>query len=122
MDAQLEFILAREAQLIYRRAREFEPVGGSLTKWRGSIPGRLPSQNVNFEVEILIPPDFPRSPPQVIMVTPTDHPQVDPKTGIISLRILSSWRPDYHLYQVINSVKGLFARFPLNYPIHLHPP
>ncbi|HUY01108.1 MAG TPA: ubiquitin-conjugating enzyme E2 [Candidatus Deferrimicrobium sp.] len=110
MSSQFEFILAREAQLMYRRAREFEPVAGNLTKWRGSIPGRGPYENIQFEVEILIPSDFPRQAPKVIMVTPTDHPQVDPRSGELNLRIITYWRSEYHLYQVINSIKGIFAR------------
>ncbi len=116
MDSQFEFILAREAQLMYRRARDFEPANGDLTKWHGSIPGRLPSQNIKFEVEISIPPEFPRRPPQVTMITPTSHPQVDPATGKVNLRILTYWRPEYHLYQVVNSIKGLFARIPPQLP------
>jgi ubiquitin-protein ligase len=110
MSSQFEFILAREAQLMYRRAREFEPVAGNLTKWRGSIPGRGPYENIQFEVEILLPTDFPRQPPKVMMVTRTEHPQVDPRTGELSLRIITYWRSEYHLYQVVNSIKGLFAR------------
>ncbi|NVM30767.1 MAG: hypothetical protein HWN65_18140 [Candidatus Helarchaeota archaeon] len=114
--SQLEFILAREAQLMYRRAREFEPVAGNLSRWRGSIPGRGPHKEISFELEITIPQEFPRQAPTVIMVTPTVHPQVDPSTGYLNLRILTYWRPEYHLYQVINSIKGLFARVPPKLP------
>ncbi len=116
MESQFEFIIAREAQLMYRRAKEFEPVGGNLTKWRGTIPGHSTTANMKFEVEIDIPPDFPRQAPQVHMVTPTVHPQVDPNSGLVNLRILTYWRPDYHLYQVVNSLKGLFARIPPEFP------
>jgi len=115
VSSQIDFVLAREAQLMYKRAREFEPVSGNLAKWRGAIPGR-DSQNMKFEVEITIPPEFPRQAPTVIMVTPTVHPLVDPSTGNLNLRILTYWRPEYHLYQVINSIKGIFARIPPQLP------
>ncbi len=114
--SQFEFVLAREAQLMYRRAKEFEPVSGNLSTWRGSIPGRGHYKDIKFEVEILIPPDFPRTAPKVTVITPSDHPQVDPRTGNLTLRILAYWRPEYHLYQVINSIKGLFARIPPKLP------
>lgn len=114
--SQFEFILAREAQLMYRRATDFEPVAGNLTRWRGSIPGRDQSKNMNFEVEIHLTPEFPRTPPKVLFITPADHPQITPGTGELSLRILSFWRPEYHLYQVVNSIKGLFARIPPKIP------
>ena len=110
--SQFEFILAREAQLMYRRAREFDPISGNLKRWRGSIPGRDRLKGMQFEVEVSISPEFPRQPPLVTMITPIDHPQIDPTNGNVTLRILSHWRPEYHLYQVINSIKGLFARVP----------
>jgi ubiquitin-protein ligase len=102
--------LAREAQLLYNRAPEFKPAYGDLRIWRGSIPGRGPYRNMKFEVEISVPEDFPRVPPQVRMITPIEHPYVDETTGVLKLSILSSWRPEYHLYQVINTVKGMFAQ------------
>lgn len=115
MNAQLDFILAREAQLMYKRAREFEPVNGDLGRWRGVIPGQDP-MNIRFEIEITIPPEFPRQAPVVTVLTPTDHPLVDPATGYLNLRILTYWRPEYHLYQVVNSIKGIFARTPPKLP------
>ncbi|MHA1268712.1 MAG: ubiquitin-conjugating enzyme E2 [Candidatus Helarchaeota archaeon] len=112
MSEQLDFILAKEAQLLYKRAKEFEPVEGNLKIWRGSIPGRGEFKDINFEIEIRIPDNFPKNPPKVIMITPTEHPKVDEKTGNVNLRILTYWRPDFHVYQVINSIKGLYARVP----------
>ncbi|MHA1311972.1 MAG: ubiquitin-conjugating enzyme E2 [Candidatus Helarchaeota archaeon] len=111
MSEQLDFILAKEAELLYKRAKEFEPVGGNLKIWRGSIPGRGEYKNTNFELEIRIPDAFPKKPPTVKMITPTEHPKVD-ENGQVHLRILTYWRPDYHVYQVINSIKGLYARVP----------
>jgi ubiquitin-protein ligase len=104
--------LAREAQLLYNRAPEFKPVSGDLRRWRGSIPGRGPYRNVNFEVEITIPTGFPNAPPQVRMITPTEHPYLDENTGLLRLSIISGWKPEYHVYQVINTVKGMFAQIP----------
>jgi ubiquitin-protein ligase len=104
--------LAREAQLLYNRAPEFKPVSGDLRRWRGSIPGRGPHRNVNFEVEIAIPSGFPNIPPQVRMITPTEHPYLDEATGLLRLSIISGWKPEYHVYQVINTVKGMFAQIP----------
>jgi ubiquitin-protein ligase len=102
--------LAREAQLLYNRAPEFKPAYGDLRTWRGAIPGRGPYRSMKFEVEIIVPEGFPRVPPQVRMITPIEHPYVDETTGTLKLSILSSWRPEYHLYQVINTVKGMFAQ------------
>jgi ubiquitin-protein ligase len=102
--------LAREAQLLYSRAPEFKPADGDLRRWRGAIPGRGPYRNLSFEVEIVVPNGFPRIPPLVRVVTPIEHPYLDEATGTLRLNILSSWRPEYHLYQVINTVKGMFAQ------------
>jgi ubiquitin-protein ligase len=104
--------LAREAQLLYSRAPEFKPTGGDLRRWRGSIPGRGPYRDLSFEVEIVVPNGFPRVPPSVRMVTPVEHPYLDRGTGTLRLTILSNWKPEYHIYQVINTVKGMFAQIP----------
>ena len=41
---------------------------------------------------------------------------MDPASGNLTLRILSFWRLEYHIYQVVNSIKGLFARIPPKLP------
>ncbi|MEM1657887.1 MAG: ubiquitin-conjugating enzyme E2 [Candidatus Jordarchaeales archaeon] len=107
-----ERILAQEAQLMYQRASGFSPVKGDLTVWRGEIEGRGEYRGLKFEVEIKIPPTFPQDPPSVRMLSPTDHPNVDPETGRVRLSILDQWRPEYHVYHVVNTIKGTFARVP----------
>ncbi|MEM3663259.1 MAG: ubiquitin-conjugating enzyme E2 [Candidatus Jordarchaeales archaeon] len=107
-----ELILAREAQLMYERAKGFSPLNGDLTVWRGEIAGRGEYRGLKFEVEIKIPPTFPLDPPSVRMVSPTDHPNVDSETGRVHLSILEQWRPEYHVYHVVNTLKGTFAKVP----------
>ncbi|MFX0097537.1 MAG: ubiquitin-conjugating enzyme E2 [Candidatus Hodarchaeota archaeon] len=119
--SDVELIIAKEAQLMYRRAQEFTPVSGNLRLWRGSIPGRGRHAKKMFEVEIALADDFPRSAPSVKMITPTDHPQINRQTGEVSLKILSDWRPEYHVHQVVNTLKGLFARKPPK-PIYVSAP
>lgn len=97
---------------MYQRTRGFEPVKGDLTRWIGEIAGRGDFRGLKFEVEIKIPPTFPIDPPQVRMISPTEHPNVDIETGRVQLNILDQWRPEYHLYHVVNTIKGTFARIP----------
>ncbi|MEM2145982.1 MAG: ubiquitin-conjugating enzyme E2 [Candidatus Jordarchaeaceae archaeon] len=110
--SNFELTLAREAQLMYQRTRGFEPVKGDLTRWKGEIAGRGEFRGLKFEVEIKVPPTFPMDPPQVRMISPTEHPNVDIETGRVKLNILEQWRPEYHLYHVVNTLKGAFARIP----------
>ncbi|MHA1579375.1 MAG: ubiquitin-conjugating enzyme E2 [Candidatus Freyarchaeota archaeon] len=110
--SNFELTLARETQLMYQRTRGFEPVKGDLTRWKGEIPGRGEFRGLRFEVEIKVPPTFPLDPPQVRMISPTEHPNVDIETGRVRLNILEHWRPEYHLYHVVNTLKGTFARIP----------
>ena len=97
---------------MYQRTRGFEPVKGDLTRWKGEIAGRGEFRGLKFEVEIKVPPTFPIDPPQVRMISPTEHPNVDIETGKVKLNILDQWRPEYHLYHVVNTLKGAFARIP----------
>ncbi|MFX0079212.1 MAG: ubiquitin-conjugating enzyme E2 [Candidatus Hermodarchaeota archaeon] len=111
MRSQQELSIAREAQLMYRRAPTFTPVGQNLRRWRGKIKGG-PRSKEEFLVEIIVPPNFPAQPPVARMLMPTKHPRVDSESGAIHLRIVTQWQPHYHVYQVVNSIKGLFAREP----------
>lgn len=111
MRSQQELSIAREAQLMYRRAPTFTPVSQNLRRWRGKIKGG-PRSKEEFLVEIIVPSNFPAQPPVARMLTPTKHPRVDSESGAIHLRIVTQWQPHYHVYQVVNSIKGLFAREP----------
>jgi ubiquitin-protein ligase len=107
-----DFILAREAQLMYQRAKEFNPVNGNLRHWKGFLPGRGAYAGMKFEIDIYIPHEFPRKPPEV-WIRNVKHPNIDVQ-GKLHMRIVESgWRGDFHIYHVVNSFKGLFARAPL---------
>jgi len=108
-------ILAREAQLMINRAPGFEPVHGDLRRWRGKVKT---GRNQWVEVEIIVPDGYPHVPPEVKVLTPIKHPYVDSQ-GKLHLPILESWRPHYHLHHVVNTIKGLFVRYP---PEEVTPP
>ena len=104
-----DFILAREAQLMYQRAKEFNPVNGNLRHWKGYLPGRVAYAGMKFEIDVYVPYEFPRKPPEV-WIRNVKHPNVDAQ-GKLRMKILESgWRGDFHIYHVVNSFKGLFAR------------
>ena len=115
-----DFILARETQLMYQRAKEFNPVKGNLRHWKGFLPGRGSYIGSKFEIDIYIPYEFPRKPPDV-WIRNVKHPNVDAQ-GKLHMHILErGWRGDFHIYHVVNSFKGLFARAPL-VPVGVKPP
>ncbi|RLI72720.1 hypothetical protein DRO91_00570 [Candidatus Heimdallarchaeota archaeon] len=113
-----DVILAREAGLMFEKGRGFEPFNGDLTRWRGLIPGRGQFRDRYFTVEIQLLDGFPAVPPLVRMISEVDHPRVG-RGGVVDLWILKRWNPQYHLFQVANSLKGLFAREPLRPARHL---
>jgi ubiquitin-protein ligase len=113
-----DIILAREANWMYEKGRGFEPIKGDMTRWRGLIPGRGEFKDRFFTVELEILGGFPATPPLVKMISEVDHPRVS-KGNIIDLWIVKRWNPEYHLFQVANSIKGLFAREPLRPAAHL---
>ncbi|NHJ32434.1 MAG: hypothetical protein FK732_06200 [Asgard group archaeon] len=113
-----DIILAREAKWMYEKGRGFEPIKGDMTRWRGLIPGRGEFKNRFFTVELEMLGGFPATPPLVKMISDVDHPRVG-KGKIIDLWIVKRWNPEYHLFQVANSIKGLFAREPLRPAAHL---
>jgi len=100
-------ILAREAQLVYSNTIGFEPVGSTLNSWQGTVQGG----GREFHFQIYLPEYFPNVPPVVRSLGPITHSNVD-EEGFVNLRILDSWRAEFHLYQVINALRGLMARAP----------
>ncbi|MHA1409106.1 MAG: ubiquitin-conjugating enzyme E2, partial [Candidatus Odinarchaeia archaeon] len=105
----IDEILAKEAQLLYTRAPGFSPVNGNLKHWRGDIKTKKKG-NTNFTIEIMLPDTFPNAPPKVVSITPIKHKIVDNKTMLFNLKILKEWKPKTHIYEVINIIKGEFAR------------
>ncbi|MBN1331186.1 MAG: hypothetical protein JXA54_17070 [Candidatus Heimdallarchaeota archaeon] len=103
---------------MYEKGRGFEPLKGDMTRWRGLIPGRGEFKDRYFTVELEILDGFPATPPLVKMISEVEHPRVS-KGDIIDLWIVKRWSPEYHLFQVANSIKGLFAREPLRPARHL---
>ncbi|MHA1443632.1 MAG: ubiquitin-conjugating enzyme E2 variant [Candidatus Hodarchaeales archaeon] len=108
-----DFILAREAQLVYSNnaASGFNPVGESLARWRGTLTYTTQRGRNMFTFEIFLPEYFPNVPPVVTAVGWMDHPNVD-NNSFIQLRILDNWRGEFHLYQVIIALKNLMSRVP----------
>ncbi|MFX0185581.1 MAG: ubiquitin-conjugating enzyme E2 [Candidatus Hodarchaeota archaeon] len=108
-----DFILAREAQLVYSNsaASGFNPVGESLARWQGTLTYTTHRGRNMFTFDIFLPEYFPNVPPVVTAVGWMDHPNID-EDGFVQLRILDNWRAEFHLYQVIIALKNLMSRVP----------
>ena len=64
-----------------------EPVGGDLSHWRGVIrgPDASPYDGGAFGVDIVVPRDYPFTPPAMRFTTKLWHPNVSSQTGAICL-------------------------------------
>lgn len=108
-----DFILAREAQLVYSSsaASGFTPVGDSLVRWQGTLTYTTNRGRNMFTFEVFLPEYFPNVPPVVTAVGWMDHPNID-EDNFVQLRILDNWRAEFHLYQVLIALKNLMSRVP----------
>ena len=108
-----DFILAREAQLVYSNsaASGFTPVGDSLARWQGTLTYTTNRGRNMFAFEVFLPEYFPNVPPVVTAIGWMDHPNID-DDNFVQLRILDNWRAEFHLYQVIIALKNLMSRVP----------
>jgi len=104
-------ILAKEYSLVMERAYAFEPIDGDLTKWRGVVPAITSQGEIFIEVMIVLPSDFPSSPPVVKVISPITHPNLT-EDKILEMRMLARWRSSYHLFQVIVEMIRLFSKVP----------
>jgi ubiquitin-protein ligase len=108
---QNDLILARETQLLFNYTQGFQPVEGGLNKWQGEIAVQTPQGSRKVPVEIFIPLKFPQYPPRVMVLEDVSHPNVK-RDGSVLLRITHEWKPDTHVYQVIQALKDLFEKVP----------
>ena len=103
-----DFILAREAQLVYSNsaASGFSPVGDSLARWQGTLTYTTNRGRNRFVFEVFLPEYFPNVPPVVMAVGFMDHPNID-GDNFVQLRI---FQPPFHLWYFLLWEKDNFSR------------
>jgi ubiquitin-conjugating enzyme E2 N len=80
-------------------------------------PEETPYEGGLFELEILLPSDYPLSPPTCLFITRIYHPNID-KQGRICLDILKDkWTPALQIRSVLLSLQALMADANLNDPL-----
>jgi len=107
-----DLAIAREAQLMFSNAQGFSPIGNELNRWKGDIIINTPQGERKVPVEVFIPLKFPQYPPKIRVLTKNiQHPNIE-KNGNVLLRITHDWRPDTHVFQVVQHLERLFAKVP----------
>ena len=87
------------------------PSSDSILQWTALLKGPpdTPYEGGRFEAEILLPEDYPMSPPKILMKSKIYHPNID-KLGRICLDILkSNWTPVLQLKSVLLSLQSLLS-------------
>jgi len=107
-----DLAIAREAQLMFTNAQGFSPIGNELNRWKGDIVVQTPQGERKVPVEVFIPLKFPQYPPKIrVLMKNIQHPNIE-KNGNVLLRITHDWRPDTHVFQVVQHLKHLFNKVP----------
>ncbi|MHA1697180.1 MAG: ubiquitin-conjugating enzyme E2 [Candidatus Helarchaeota archaeon] len=120
--------LADEFEKIERELPLFHPVNGNLSHYRGWIAGPInsPYENRFFELDILLPDEYPFEPPIVKFITRIWHPNVRPNTGEICNDILKisgeskyTWSPGSDIVSVVMNIVGMLGgNFNFNSPLN----
>ncbi|CAL8074816.1 unnamed protein product [Calicophoron daubneyi] len=91
---------------------EIKPNGDDLMHLHGSIKGPpdTPYNGAKFNLEIIIPANYPFVPPKVKFITRIWHPNISSATGVICLDVLKDqWAAAMSLRTVLLSIQALLA-------------
>merc|ERR1712224_357619 len=74
-------------------------------------PKDTPYLGGQFKVEITIPPDYPKKPPQIHMKTPIYHMNIHPSNGHVCNQMFQDrgWKPTYGIRDCVNMVVSMFV-------------
>ncbi|CAD8148813.1 unnamed protein product [Paramecium pentaurelia] len=87
-------------------------VDQNITHWKGFIngPSDTPYGNGYFQVDIVIPPEYPYKPPKMKFDTRIWHPNISSQTGAICLDILKDeWSPALSIRTALLSLQALLC-------------
>jgi len=92
------------------------PVGGDLDasplRWEASLSGPAggPYEGALFQLDIVVPRDYPFRPPQVSFATPVFHPSVAPGGGVDADFLHERWSPSLSLPGLVRAIHALLER------------
>uniref|UniRef100_A0A0X3P5J0 UBC core domain-containing protein n=1 Tax=Schistocephalus solidus TaxID=70667 RepID=A0A0X3P5J0_SCHSO len=72
-------------------------------------PNEGPYAHATFILEIATSDDYPRTRPEIRLLTPIFHPNINPQGGYICLSIMDDWNSCYSFLDVIKAVLFLLA-------------
>ena len=93
-------------------AVEVKMVGDDIHHWKGRIKGPIDTcyQGGVFEIDIVIPSDYPFKPPKMKFDTKIWHPNISSVTGAICLDILKNeWTPALTIRTALLSLQALMC-------------
>lgn len=99
--------ISYESELIRAKEIPMRPI--NPRHWIAVIEGRGKWKGKLYDVEMILPPGYPFSPPLVKWITPIhNHPNIF-STGSVCLNLLKAryWRPEYTLITVYESLLNL---------------
>lgn len=88
------------------------PANGNMSQWQGKLkgPSGTAYEGGEFVVDIVIPNDYPFSPPKMKFVTRVYHPNISSQTGAICLDTLGKeWSPALTIRTALLSLAALLS-------------
>jgi hypothetical protein len=101
-------IIAEERVYLAKNEPTFYQEDANGNYFIGKV-GRMPTGE-DIRISVTFPEFYPFEKPEITVITPMEHPNIDQTSNKLDLEILEFWDPKYRVKDVLSAIRRLFVK------------